>query len=234
MRQLSLEQVLQQSPLGLCLQRQDSIYVSPNIPYKKLLGAQYYLPEHIQHDAILILVDDTVFGSAKAGLCITQDGLYYKADFEELMYCSFDHIQMIRANLSFMGNSMQLNPQLKLSFIQLDGQGVQALVALLNIFVQQRNEQFNHTDQTSEQQTHSTYSSSKLTIEQQQACDLLGLQPENLNEAGLKRAYRSKISEFHPDQYQHLPASVRLLIEQQAQQLNHARDVLMRCIASSS
>lgn len=234
MHQLNLQQFLQQSPLGLALQGWDAIYVSPNIPYKKRLGAQHYLPQHIQHDAILILVDDTVFGSAKAGLCITQDGLYYKTDFEELIYCSFDHIEMIRVNLSFMGSSIQLNQQLKLSFSQPDDQGLQALVTLLNAFVQQMNSQFNHTDQASGQDTRWFDSSSKLSAEQQQACHLLGLQPEDLNEASLKRAYRNKISEFHPDQYQQLPASVRLLIERQAQQLNHARDVLRRCIASPS
>ncbi|MHA3060656.1 J domain-containing protein [Acinetobacter sp. ANC 4636] len=58
------------------------------------------------------------------------------------------------------------------------------------------------------------------------ACQLLDLQPHQLNSSSLQTAYRRKIAEFHPDQYQSLPQAVRQLIEQQAQQLNQARDLL--------
>lgn len=58
------------------------------------------------------------------------------------------------------------------------------------------------------------------------ACQLLDLQPHQLNSSSLQIAYRRKIAEFHPDQYQSLPQAVRQLIEQQAQQLNQARDLL--------
>jgi methyl coenzyme M reductase gamma subunit len=53
----------------LMLRASDNIYFAPAIPYKKLQGAMSY-SQGIHPDEILMLIDDTVFGSAKAGLCV--------------------------------------------------------------------------------------------------------------------------------------------------------------------
>lgn len=380
MSPLTLREFLQQSPLSFALQGQSSIYVSPNIPYKKLLGAQSYLPQHVQFEEVLILIDDTVFGSAKLGLCITSEGLYYKADFEELIYCSLTQLRSIYADTGFLSQNLLLNQHSKLNFTQPDRQGIQTVANVLNAFIQQRTNiqtsSFNQnkfgnrdeslaqvplwissslalhlyiaTQQTGEvcpdhqeliraylagageearqycldhildqpvgsfdqivQQLHqaeptydygykcitldlmlrlmisSYYDFSEISMlfdevslilkvsendakkvaefviqqvadweqennqhsehsfqqeqtrdlqkEQLEACRLLGLAMDDLNIASIKKAYRKKIAEFHPDQYQQLPESVRLLIEQQAQQLNQARDVLEKLLTN--
>lgn len=95
-------------------------------------------------------------------------------------------------------------------------------------------DEINQSDLNQQQHTQydqpSSHFNSQLSMEQQQACQLLGLNEQQLDAVSLKHAYRQKMAEFHPDQYQQLPESVRLLIEQQAQQLNHARDILEKCL----
>ena len=373
MQTLTFNTFLQQSPLNLALQGQGSIYLAPNIPDKKLLGAQHYLPKHVQPNQVIILIDDTVFGSAKIGLSITELGLYYKADFEELIYCSWQHIHSIDTDIGMINRNIMINQQLKLNFTQPERQAIQTIADLINAFIRQRNETSHtrphstqqktvspamqstlqlltyisaqknttvhpddwgyiemlsiygeevqpyietlktrsvttsqqavfddlirteyaydrefksitfeymlrlmilnnyameeiiaymnqitsllkiNTDDTQEiyarivdeihqsnlnQQQHSSFNqpsshyNSQLSIEQQQACQLLGIDEQQLDVASLKHAYRKKMAEFHPDQYQQLPESVRLLIEQQAQQLNHARDILEKCLSN--
>ncbi|AUX86611.1 hypothetical protein C3F34_11565 [Acinetobacter sp. ACNIH2] len=370
MRTLTFNTFLQQSPLNLALQGQGSIYLAPNIPDKKLVGAQHYLPKHVQPNQVIILIDDTVFGSAKIGLCITEQGLYYKADFEELVYCSWQHIHSIDTDIGMINRNIMINQQLKLNFTQLERQAIQAIADLINAFIRQRNETSDtrphgtqqrtvslamqsalqlltyisaqknttvhpddwgyiemlsiygeevqpyietlktrpvtsskqvvfddlvrteyaydrefksitfeymlrllivndysiediiaymnqitlllkvNTDDTQEiyarireetqqgdlNQQYSSFDQAsqhfkpQLTAEQQQACQLLGINDQQIDATSLKHAYRKKMAEFHPDQYQQLPESVRLLIEQQAQQLNHARDILEKCL----
>lgn len=76
-----------------------------------------------------------------------------------------------------------------------------------------------------EQYTH-TASESQRGMNVQQACQLLDLDQQYLSLDQVQQAYRKKMAEFHPDKYPQLPPSVRQLIEQQAMQLNQARDYL--------
>ncbi len=60
------------------------IHCSPNIPEKKINNAlKHYVPHHIALTDIILLVDDTVFGSGKSGFLLTFDNFYYKKDFVE-------------------------------------------------------------------------------------------------------------------------------------------------------
>lgn len=62
----------------------DNIYFYPNIPAKKLAGARSsYVFEPMEED-ILILIDDTVFGSAKDGAVVTSDRLFIKGKFDAI------------------------------------------------------------------------------------------------------------------------------------------------------
>lgn len=72
----------------------------------------------------------------------------------------------------------------------------------------------------------------QLTPVQLAACELLDITPEQLDRPSLTLAYRRKMADFHPDQYQQLPPAVRQLIEQQAQQINQARSCLEALLAS--
>lgn len=351
---MSIQERIQQSQWVPLLRASDNIYFSPVIPNKKLQGAMSYLPHGVNPNDVLMLIDDTVFGSAKAGMCLTAKGLFYKESFEDEQAYLFEHIQQVEADIGVLTSSILINGRDELNFSQLDKGVVRILAAFLNECCQglhgrQGNRQtivnidpevqimidlfayfitFNagqwnarskeavsdhftklndkavhqYVDKLLNEQTRFDYEdllyrladlkdklaynfrremieqlvyamalgqveqnqadlfmthlcrvtnvsravfpdlvkiiyqcmageinqkkASELTDEQLQACKLLEIQPEVLNEQTLQAAYREKMADFHPDKYQSLPESVRQLIEQQAQQLNQARAVL--------
>lgn len=348
---MSIQERIQQSQWVPLLRGSDNIYFSPVIPNKKLQGAMSYLPHGVNPNDVLMLIDDTVFGSAKAGMCLTAKGLFYKESFEDEQAYLFEHIQQVEADIGILTSSILINGRDELNFSQLDKGVVRTLAAFLNECCQGKQEtkqtivkidaelriridlfayfitfnagQWNarskeavsdhftklndkavhqYVDKLLNEQTRFDYEdllhhladlkddlaynfrremieqlvyamalgqveqnqadlfmthlcrvtnvsravfpdlvkiiyqfmageinqkkASDLTDEQLQACKLLEIQPEVLNEQTLQAAYREKMADFHPDKYQSLPESVRQLIEQQAQQLNQARAVL--------
>lgn len=348
---MSIQERIQQSQWVPLLRASDNIYFFPVIPNKKLQGAMSYLPHGVNPNDVLMLIDDTVFGSAKAGMCLTAKGLFYKASFEDEQAYLFEHIQQVEADIGILTSSILINGRDELNFSQLDKGVVRTLAAFLNECCQGKQEtkqtivkidaelriiidlftyfitfnagQWNarskeavsdhftklndkavhqYVDKLLNEQTRFDYEdllhrladlkddltynfrremieqlvyamaldqveqnqadlfmthlcrvtnvsravfpdlvkiihqcmaseinqkkASDLTDEQLQACKLLEIQPEVLNEQTLQAAYREKMADFHPDKYQSLPESVQRLIEQQAQQLNQARAVL--------
>ncbi len=345
---MSISDRIQQSQWVPLLRSNDNIYFAPVIPNKKLQGAMTYLPHGVNPNEVLILIDDTVFGSAKVGMCLTAKGLFYKANFEDEQVYLFEHIQRVEADIGMITSSILINGQDELNFTQLDKGVVRTLVAFLNECCQgrqgtiinidagmqimidlfayfitfsagqwntrSRDAVFDHFTKLNDEAVHqyvekllneqmgfdyedllhrlaelkdrlaynfrremieqlvyamvlgqveqnqadlfmthlcrvtnvsravfpdlvkiiyqcmageiNQKKASELTDEQLQACKLLEIQPEVLNEQTLQAAYREKMADFHPDKYQSLPESVRQLIEQQAQQLNQARAVL--------
>lgn len=348
---MSIQKRIQQSQRVPLLRASDNIYFSPVIPYKKLQGAMSYLPHGVIPNDVLMLIDDTVFGSAKVGMCLTAKGIFYKASFEDEQAYLFEHIQQVEADIGILTNSILINGHDELNFSQLDKGVVRTLAAFLNECCQGKQEtkqtivkidaelriiidlfayfitfnagQWNarskeavsdhftklndeavhqYVDKLLNEQTRFDYEdllhrladlkdrlaynfrmemieqlvyamalgqveqnqadlfmthlcrvtnvsravfpdlvkivyqympgemnqnkAPDLNNEQLQACQLLEIQPEVLNEQTLQAAYRKKMADFHPDKYQSLPESVQRLIEQQAQQLNQARAVL--------
>ncbi|MFL9560893.1 molecular chaperone DnaJ [Acinetobacter baumannii] len=346
-----INDLIQQSQWVPLLRSNDNIYFAPVIPNKKLQGAMTYLPHSVNPDEVLMLIDDTVFGSAKVGMCLTVKGLFYKASFEDEQVYLFEHMQRVDADIGMITSSILINGQDELNFTQLDKGVVKTLVAFLNECCQGRQGTHQTTvnidkgmqimidlfayfitfsagqwnarskeavsdhftklndeavnqyvekllnaqmrfdyedllhrladlkdklaynfrrdmieqlvyamalgqveqDQADLFMTHLCRLSnvsrgvfpdlvkiiyqclagemnqkkvSDLSHEQLQACQLLEIQPELLNEQTLQDAYRKKMADFHPDKYQTLPESVQQLIEQQAQQINQARTVL--------
>lgn len=60
----------------------DGVFVFPNIPHKKLLGAIGSYARDVEPSEVVILIDDTVFGGAKEGVLVTNKAIYSKALFE--------------------------------------------------------------------------------------------------------------------------------------------------------
>ncbi|HGW3560355.1 TPA: molecular chaperone DnaJ, partial [Acinetobacter baumannii] len=129
---MSIQERIQQSQWMPLLRGSDNIYFSPVIPNKKLQGAMTYLPHGVSPNEVLMLIDDTVFGSAKVGMCLTAKGLFYKASFEDEKAYLFEHIQQIEADIGILTSSILINDQDELSFSQLDKGAIRALVAFLN------------------------------------------------------------------------------------------------------
>ena len=129
---MSIQERIQQSQWVPLLRSSDNIYFAPVIPNKKLQGAMSYLPHGVNPNEVLMLIDDTVFGSAKVGMCLTAKGLFYKAIFEEEQAYLFEHIQQVEADIGILTSSILINDHDELSFSQLDKGVVRALVAFLN------------------------------------------------------------------------------------------------------
>ncbi len=91
-----------------------------------------YLPHGVNPNEVLMLIDDTVFGSAKVGMCLTAKGLFYKESFEDEQAYLFEHIQKIEADIGMITSSVLINGHDELSFSQLDKGAIRALVAFLN------------------------------------------------------------------------------------------------------
>ncbi|HFX6313563.1 TPA: DnaJ family molecular chaperone [Acinetobacter baumannii] len=129
---MSIQERIQQSQWVPLLRGSDNIYFAPVIPNKKLQGVMTYLPHGVNPNEVLILIDDTVFGSAKVGMCLTAKGLFYKANFEDEQVYLFEHIQRVEADIGMITSSILINGQDELNFTQLDKGVVRTLVAFLN------------------------------------------------------------------------------------------------------
>ncbi len=84
------------NPFAAC--RADSIFLAPFIPVEKLknaLGA--YAPGTPEKD-VLLLLDISVFGSAKAGLLLTQNGLCARDTASDSLRIAFSNIRSCRRN----------------------------------------------------------------------------------------------------------------------------------------
>lgn len=338
------QQFLQQYPLTPFLQQMDHLYLHPNIPIKKIQGAMYYLPVQTRPDEILLLVDNTLFGSAKAGFCLTEQQLFIREDFEEVAVYQLNSIHQVNSVSGMINTDLQINSNSAITLTQLDRKAIQMLADLLWQFIlfQRQNpntqkqppqsqsiaafveaiyfliylaekysgqcstasqvqlqdllqqaqltpyipltalltaprpafihvvqklrqgaaqlsglqkrlimkaamqlmwvnqwvpvdvqkqiedlsyvlnislpdleqaieETMREDEQSQEEDSHDLKQHEAL----QQACQLLGLNIQQLDLNNLQQAYRRKMAEFHPDQYQQLPQAVRQLIEQQ-------------------
>lgn len=377
---MDFNQFKQQFAQLALLQADPNIYVAPQIPMNKILGAMSYLPAQTHAEEVLVLVDETVFGQGKNGLCLTDQGIYFKEAFASANAYPLKSISSVGYSMGLLSKHLVINGTVKVSLAQPEKAGIRLLADFLNQYcalakaqtqtqtdtsdfihqdqqqtqsqdtianlqpimklyaylllgwrgewsqstrtlmtqlfdrdlvhpndqqflkqMMQQNHQFDFFDildevtliqhslppslclalleevivlmnkrnfdaetarshffQIStafnvEQQTafailakypaytdtqakqHAPQSSipiHQLTPVQLAACELLDITPEQLDRPSLTLAYRRKMADFHPDQYQQLPPAVRQLIEQQAQQINQARSCLEALLAS--
>lgn len=364
---MDFNQFKQQFAQLALLQADPNIYVAPQIPMNKILGAMSYLPAQTQAEEVLVLVDETVFGQGKNGLCLTDQGIYFKEAFASANAYPLKSISSVGYSMGLLSKHLVINGTVKVSLAQPEKAGIRLLADFLNQYcafakaqtqtqsqnlntitnlqpimklyayllmgwrgewsqstrslmtqlfdrdlvhpndqqflkqMMQHHHQFDFFDildeitliqhslppsfslalleevlvlmnkrnfdvetarshffQIStafnvEQQTafailakypaytdtqakqHAPQSSipiHQLTPVQLAACELLDITPEQLDRPSLTLAYRRKMADFHPDQYQQLPPAVRQLIEQQEQQINQARSCLEALLAS--
>jgi hypothetical protein len=78
---------------GLSTITSDYIFTKPNIPRKKLLNALNEYGRGIPEEDVVALIDDTFWGSAKEGLLITNEGIFFSGRTSETRNISFDEIK---------------------------------------------------------------------------------------------------------------------------------------------
>ncbi|WOD11555.1 hypothetical protein RPW65_01345 [Pseudomonas sp. NyZ704] len=73
----------------------DKVYVRPHIPAKKLQSAINAYGNGVSPEEVIILVDDTAFGSAKDGILITDKSIYIKIFTEALRAYEWEAVESI-------------------------------------------------------------------------------------------------------------------------------------------
>lgn len=73
----------------------DKVFVRPHIPVKKLQAAVNAYGNGVSPDEVIILVDDTGFGSAKDGILITEKSIYIKIFTESLRAYEWEVVESI-------------------------------------------------------------------------------------------------------------------------------------------
>ncbi len=66
-----------------------------NMPFTKLQNASQSFLFPGKEEKILLICDQTVFGSCKEGYALTENGLYWKAHFEPARHCLYKNIETL-------------------------------------------------------------------------------------------------------------------------------------------
>ena len=96
----------------------EKIYFHPNIPSKKLKNALKAYAD-IGSEIPLVLIDDTFFGSAKAGLILTNQAIYIKDSNEKQAFsCLLKNIEKVSFKNYVVLQKLTINDTLKIDFTQ--------------------------------------------------------------------------------------------------------------------
>lgn len=124
----------------------EKIYFKPNIPLKKSQNAIKSYAHNVKHDEIEILLDDTVFGSAKNGILITNSLIYCKEDFEDFKIISLEEISFCEVKNGIMSKALYIDNQKIIELTQNSLEDLQKLASVINKFVQMKDTNFsNHS-----------------------------------------------------------------------------------------
>jgi len=132
------------------LTRDSHIFVHPNIPRDKLAGAMSYVGNSVSPNEIVLVLDDTVFGSAKDGLALTDTTLYVREKFSEPVQYDFADISSITLRNEFFSQVLYVDDARVAAFSQPSKETLIALGLLLNTHLKQfqnKAESSNHSSQ---------------------------------------------------------------------------------------
>lgn len=102
-------------------------YVWPNIPEKKLSNALGSIAKGIFADHVLILIDATIFGSAKDGIVVTETDIYFKEAFTDPKRTPFKLV----ASIGFKSDKIFVNSDEVFATAGIESSEAKAFVALI-------------------------------------------------------------------------------------------------------
>jgi len=112
--------------------KDDKIFFAPYIPNKKLRNAMNSYASGVNAAEVLLLVDNTVFGSAKAGMLITTSCIYFAEPFGESQFLDTDKIISIDADFGIVSTDISFNNGKQTFFLnQISNKKIKILVELL-------------------------------------------------------------------------------------------------------
>jgi hypothetical protein len=115
---MDFNQFKQQFPQLDLLQADPAIFLTPQIPMNKILGAMSYLPPKTKPEEVLLLVDETVFGQGKNGLCLTTQGIYFKEAFANANTYPMKAITSVGYAMGMLSKQLVINGTVKVTLAQ--------------------------------------------------------------------------------------------------------------------
>ncbi|WP_151869632.1 hypothetical protein [Acinetobacter sp. TUM15509] len=129
---MDFNQFKQQFPQLDLLQSDPAIFLAPQIPMNKILGAMSYLPPKTKPEEVLLLVDETVFGQGKNGLCLTTQGIYFKEAFANANVYPIKAITSVGYSMGMLSKQLVINGTVKVTLAQPEKAGLRLLADFLN------------------------------------------------------------------------------------------------------
>ncbi len=123
------------------LQNANKVYFKPYIPTQKMKNAINSFGFEIEPDDIEILIDNTLFGSAKEGVVITNDTLFCKEILKDPFVMPLSNIESITVRKNTLSSSLIIND--KKSIIDLsqpEYDDLDLLFGGINVYLEEINE----------------------------------------------------------------------------------------------
>ena len=110
----------------------EQVFFAPDIPPDKLTNALEKYARNLSPDLVLVLVDDTVFGSAKDGMIITPDMLYAHEAFSNPKRIAMKNISRIHIKWG----TLEINDADFFSFTRPSAQSMELLVQMIATYIE--------------------------------------------------------------------------------------------------
>lgn len=121
--------------LGVPLTRgAEKIYVKPNIPFDKAKNALDSYASYLTYEDIIVLVDDTVFGSCKEGMIFTNKEIIAKASFSSPIYRKVSELKSLVFKKGIISQTIIIDGE-KHSLTQANANDISYLVDKFNEYI---------------------------------------------------------------------------------------------------
>lgn len=111
------------------------VYGFSEITIEKVNNAKDKYANNVSLEDVVLLIDDTVFGSGKCGVLITFDGLYIGEDFEKPVYFGFDKIQSVYMKKNVLVQSLCINDRKVKNFTQPEYRSLKSVFEKLDVYI---------------------------------------------------------------------------------------------------
>lgn len=106
------------------------VFFYPNFPEKKFKNALENYAFIKDGETPLVLIDDTVFGSSKTGMLITDSSIYAKIDFEDRIEVNLSEIDILNFG-GVITNKIYINDKISCAFTQANKNSIILIIKML-------------------------------------------------------------------------------------------------------
>jgi hypothetical protein len=117
------------------------IFTEDCMDWNKVRNAINKYAPSVDEDDVCLLIDDTVFGSAKAGVLMNNTHLYVKEDFEDTFCISHQNIKSLDFKLGIMACDLIVNGKKVKNFTQPDKNDLKDIFVILKSYFENYNDE---------------------------------------------------------------------------------------------